>query len=300
MPKALTGIFGPVVTTFDETSGELASGAFRANIKAYMAAGLAGVLVAGSTGEAALLDEDERLRLTELARAIVPDDRWLLVGTGAESTRDCVRRTKDAAERGADAVLVLPPHYYGAAMTDDALWAHFSRVADESPVPVMLYNMPKYTHLQLGSKLVHALAEHPNIFGIKDSSGDTTQLRAYLEAQSDRFTVLTGHAGTVLDAIGYGARGAILAVALFAAPLVFDLMDAIARSDGVAASEFQARLRPIAKEIVAELGPPGIKVAMDLVGLAGGPPRAPLRPLGAGERERLSTLLGSAGLARVA
>ena len=300
MPKALTGIFGPVVTTFEETSGELASGSFRANIKAYMAAGLAGVLVAGSTGEAALLDEDERLRITELARALIPDDRWLLVGTGAESTRDCVRRTKDAAERGADAVLVLPPHYYGAAMTDDALWAHYSRVADESPVPVMLYNMPKYTHLQLGSKLVHALAEHPNIFGIKDSSGDTTQLRAYLEAQGDHFTVLTGHAGTLLDAIGYGARGAILAVALFAAPLVFDLMDAIARGDGVEATEIQARVRSIAKEIVAELGPPGIKVAMDLVGLAGGPPRAPLRPLGAGERERLATLLGSVGLARVA
>jgi 4-hydroxy-2-oxoglutarate aldolase len=300
MPKALTGIFGPVVTTFEETSGELASGAFRANIKAYMAAGLAGVLVAGSTGEAALLDEDERLRITELARALIPDDRWLLVGTGAEATRDCVRRTKDAAERGADAVLVLPPHYYGAAMTDDALWAHYSRVADESPVPVMLYNMPKYTHLQLGSKLVHALAEHPNIFGIKDSSGDTTQLRAYLEAQGEHFTVLTGHAGTLLDAIGYGARGAILAVALFAAPLVFDLMDAIARGDTVEATEIQARVRSIAKEIVAELGPPGIKVAMDLVGLAGGPPRAPLRPLGAGERERLATLLGSAGLARVA
>jgi 4-hydroxy-2-oxoglutarate aldolase len=300
MPKALTGIFGPVVTTFEETSGELASGAFRANIKAYMAAGLAGVLVAGSTGEAALLDEDERLRITELARALIPDDRWLLVGTGAESTRDCVRRTKDAAERGADAVLVLPPHYYGAAMTDDALWAHYSRVADESSIPVMLYNMPKYTHLQLGSKLVHALAEHPNIFGIKDSSGDSTQLRAYLEAQGDHFTVLTGHAGTLLDAIGYGARGAILAVALFAAPLVFDLMDAIARGDGVEATEIQARVRSIAKEIVAELGPPGIKVAMDLVGLAGGPPRAPLRPLGAGERERLATLLGSVGLARVA
>jgi 4-hydroxy-2-oxoglutarate aldolase len=300
MPKALTGIFGPVVTTFEETSGELASGAFRANIKAYMAAGLAGVLVAGSTGEAALLDEDERLRITELARALVPDDRGLLVGTGAAATRDCVRRTTDAAERGADAVLVVPPHYYGASMTEDALWAHYSRVADESPVPVMLYNIPKYTHLALGAKLVHALAEHPNIFGIKDSTGDMTQLRAYLEAQSEGFSVVTGHAGTVLDAIGYGARAGILAVALFAAPLVFDLMDAIARGDGVEATEMQARVRSIAKEIVAELGPPGIKVAMDLVGLTGGPPRAPLRPLGAGERERLATLLGSVGLARVA
>jgi 4-hydroxy-2-oxoglutarate aldolase len=300
MTKTLTGILGPVTTPFDEQSGELATGAFRANIKAHMASGLAGVLVAGTTGEAALLDDDERMRLTELARPLVPDDRWLLTGTGSESTRECVRRTKDAAERGADAVLVVPPHYFGASMTDDALWAHYSRVADESPVPVMLYNIPKFTHLQLGSKLVHALAEHPNIFGIKDSTGDMTQLRAYLEAQSDHFTVLTGHAGTVLDALGYGARGAILAVALFAAPLVFDLMDAISRGDGVSASEIQARVRPIAKEIVAELGPPGIKVAMDLVGLAGGVPRAPLRPLGAGERERVSTLLGAAGLARVA
>ncbi|MBA2683556.1 MAG: dihydrodipicolinate synthase family protein [Gemmatimonadaceae bacterium] len=300
MAKALTGIFGPVVTTFDDGSGDLAAGAFRANIRAHIAAGLAGVLIAGTTGEAALLDEDERLRLTELARPLVPDDRWLLVGTGSESTRECVRRTKDAAERGADAVLVVPPHYFGAAMTDDALWAHFSRVADESPVPVLLYNIPKFTHLQLGSKLVHALADHPNIAGIKDSTGDMTQLRAYIDAQSDTFTVLTGHAGTLLDAIGYGARGGMLAVALFAAPIVFDLMDAIARGDGVTASEIQARVRPLARDIVAELGPPGIKVAMDLVGLTGGAPRAPLRPLGAAERERVSTLLGAAGLARVA
>jgi 4-hydroxy-2-oxoglutarate aldolase len=300
MAKALTGIFGPVITPFDDASGELASGAFRANIKAHMASGLAGVLVAGTTGEAALLDEDERLRLTELARPLVSDDRWLITGTGAESTRECVRRTKDAAERGTDAVLVVPPHYFGSAMTEDALWAHYSRVADESPVPVLLYNIPKFTHLQLGSKLVEALASHPNIAGIKDSTGDMTQLRAYLDAQSDTFTVLTGHAGTLLDAIGYGARGGMLAVALFAAPIVFDLMDAIARGDGVSASEIQARVRPLARDIVAELGPPGVKVAMDLVGLTGGAPRAPLRPLGAAERERVSTLLGAAGLARVA
>ncbi len=300
MAKSLTGIFGPVVTPFDDASGDLAGGAFRANVKAHMASGLAGVLVAGTTGEAALLDEDERLRLTELARPLVSDDRWLIAGTGAESTRECVRRTKDASERGADAVLVVPPHYFGASMTEDALWAHYSRVADESPVPVLLYNIPKFTHLQLGSKLVEALANHPNIVGIKDSTGDMTQLRAYLDAQSDSFTVLTGHAGTLLDAMGYGARGAILAVALFAASIVFDLMDAIAHGDGVTASEIQARVRPLARDIVAELGPPGVKVAMDLVGLTGGAPRAPLRPLGAAERERVSTLLGAAGLARVA
>jgi len=300
MTKSLTGIFGPVVTTFEEQGGDLASGAFRANIKAHLAAGLAGVLVSGSTGEAALLDEDERLRLTELARPLVPTDRWLFTGTGAESTRECVRRTRNAAERGADAVLIVPPHYYGAAMTEDALWAHYSRIADESSVPVLLYNIPKYTHLSLAPSLVHALAEHPNIIGIKDSTGDIVQLRAYLEAQSDHFTVLTGHAGTVLEALASGARGAILAVALFAAPIVFDLYESRMSGDAERARDAQARLRPVSKEIVAELGPPGIKVAMDLVGLAGGVPRGPLRPLGAAERERVSTLLGAAGLARVA
>ena len=300
MTKSLTGVFGPVVTTFEEPGGDLASGAFRANIKAHISAGLAGVLVAGSTGEAALLDEDERLRLTELARPLVPSDRWLFTGTGAESTRECVRRTRNAADRGTDAVLVVPPHYYGSAMTEDALWAHYSRIADESPVPVLLYNIPKYTHLSLAPSLVHALAEHPNIIGIKDSTGDIVQLRAYLEAQSDHFTVLTGHAGTVLEALTCGASGAILAVALFAAPIVFELLAALTSGDAERARDAQARLRPVSKEIVAELGPPGIKVAMDLVGLAGGVPRAPLRPLGAAERERVSTLLGAAGLARVA
>ena len=300
MTKSLTGVFAPVVTTFEDSGGELASGAFRSNIKAHMAAGLSGVLVAGSTGEAALLDDDERMRLTELARPLVPADRWLFAGTGAESTRECVRRTQNAAERGADAVLVVAPHYYGAAMTEDALWAHYSRVADSSTIPVLLYNIPKYTHLSLAPSLVHALAEHPNIIGIKDSTGDTGLVRSYLEAQSDSFTVLTGHAGTVLDAMTFGARGAILAVALFAAPLVFELVHAMAGGNTAAARDAQARLRPVAKEIVAELGPPGIKVAMDLVGLSGGVPRGPLRPLGAAERERVSTLLGAAGLARVA
>lgn len=300
MTKSLTGVFGPVVTTFEDSGGDLASNAFRSNIKAHIAEGLAGVLVAGSTGEAALLDEDERLRLTELARAVVPTDRWLLAGTGAESTRECVRRTRNAVDRGADAVLVVPPHYYGPAMTEDALWAHYSRVADESAVPVLLYNIPKYTHLSLAPSLVHALAEHPNIVGIKDSTGDMTLLRAYLEAQSEHFTVLTGHAGTVLEALTHGARGAILAAALFAAPIAFDIVEGLAAGNADRAREAQARLRSLAKEIVAGLGPPGIKVAMDLVGLVGGVPRAPLRPLGAGERERVATLLGAAGLARVA
>ena len=172
MTKALGGIMGPVVTTFDEATGDLAAVPFRANIRAHVNAGLTGIIVAGSTGEAALLEEHERHRLLEWARPIVPDERWLIAGVGGESTRVTVRRAREAAERGADAVLVVAPHYYGAQMTPEALAAHFRRVADESPLPLVLYNIPKYVHFPLAPGLVHELAGHDNVIGIKDSSGD--------------------------------------------------------------------------------------------------------------------------------
>ena len=120
--------------------------AFAANVRAHLAAGLHGVVVTGSTGEAALLDEDERAHLVDLARDATPHDRTLLVGTGAESTRAVIARNRMAAERGADGVLVVAPHYYGDAMTADALRDHYERIADASPVPVLLYTIPKYMH----------------------------------------------------------------------------------------------------------------------------------------------------------
>jgi 4-hydroxy-2-oxoglutarate aldolase len=199
----LSGILSPVVSTFRDTD-VLDLDAFAANSRAHLAAGVHGVVVAGSTGEAALLDEDERERLVAMARAVVPDDRWLLAGTGAESTRACVRRCRAAAAQGADAVLVVAPHYYTAAMTPAALREYFRRVADESPLPVVLYNIPKYTHFTLSPELVAELAGHQNIVGIKDSSGDLALLGGYLAAQSAGFSVLTGNAGIVHEALRAG------------------------------------------------------------------------------------------------
>ncbi|MBX6333648.1 MAG: dihydrodipicolinate synthase family protein, partial [Gemmatimonadaceae bacterium] len=220
---SLGGVIAPVVTPFDAERDEIRGDAFRANLRAHLAQGLAGVLVTGSTGEAALLDDTERRQLVEWARAVVPEDRWLLAGVGSESTRQTIARARDAAERGADAVLVVAPHYYGPAMTTDALAAHYRRVADASPVPVLLYNIPKYMHFALSPELVHALAAHGNIVGIKDSAGDLERLGGYLEAQSAHFTVLTGHAGTVYAALEMGAKGGILAVSLFAGALTLEL-----------------------------------------------------------------------------
>ena len=300
MTKKLAGVLGPVVTTFDEATGDVTAIPFRANVRAHLDAGLTGVVVAGSTGEAALLEEHERLRLVEWARAVVPDERWLIVGIGGESTRLTVRRAQEAAERGADAALVVAPHYYGAQMTPEALATHFRRLADESPLPVILYNIPKYVHFPLAPGLVHELATHENVVGIKDSSGDLAQLGAYLDAQSERFTVLTGSGSGLYPAMEMGARGGILAVGLFAAPISVSLWRAFTSGDMTAAGRAQERLVPLARTIVGELGVAGVKAALDFVGLAGGPTRPPLLPLRTRDRERVAELLRAAGLARAA
>lgn len=293
MSLRLEGVLGPVVTTFRRRTEELDLEAFARNVKAHFAAGLSGVVACGSTGEAALLTEEERLQLLEVARREVSGGRLLLMGTGAESTRLTLRRCREAQTVGADAVLVVAPHYYANAMTAPALRAHFRGVADDSPLPVVLYNIPKYVHFSLPPELVGELAQHPNVIGIKDSSGDLALLGQYLEAQSASFTVLTGNGGTFHPALAAGARGGILAVALFAAEMSVAIWDAHRNGQRETGESLQARLKPAAVEVVGQLGVPGVKAAMDVVGLSGGPVRGPLLDLDAAGRARVSALVDS-------
>jgi 4-hydroxy-2-oxoglutarate aldolase len=293
---ALDGILAPVVTPFDQ-DGAVDDDAFTANVRAHLDAGLHGVVVAGSTGEAALLDESERERLVALARDEVPRGRTLLVGTGAESTRAVIARNRMAASHGADGVLVVAPHYYGDAMTADALRDHYRRIADASPIPVLLYTIPKYMHFALAADVVAELAQHENIVGMKDSSGDAALLRGYLPAQSTSFKVLTGSGSLLNDALGLGAHGAILAVALFAPALALDVLRSARGPTAADAAAAQARLTPLAARIVGGMGVAGVKAALDAVGLHGGAPRPPLRSLGAPARETLHTLMQTAELA---
>jgi len=297
MMNQLRGVFAPVITTFYPQTGELDLASFAANIRSHLAAGLHGIVVTGSTGEATLLDSNERAAMVDAAREMVPSDKTLIVGTGAESTRTCLELTRDAASRGADAVLVVAPHYYGTAMTTPALSKHYRRIADESPVPVVLYNIPKYMHFSLAPGLVSELSLHQNIVGIKDSSGDLSLLASYLNAESESFAVLTGNAGTFLGALRAGAHGGILAVALFAAAMSLDVYEAALRGDDAAADAAQARLTPLGAKIVGEMGVAGVKAAMDRVGLLGGPVRSPLLPLDEARRALVAELLRSAELA---
>jgi len=290
----LRGVLAPVVTPFDAGTGELDRAGFERNLRAHTSAGLTGVIVAGSTGEAPLLDEAERGALVASARAVLPPDRLVIAGAGAESTRTAVRLATQAAGEGADALIVVAPHYYGDAMTAAALLAHYRRIADESPVPVVLYNIPKYMHFALPPAVVAELALHANVIGIKDSSGDLELLTAYLAAQSDDFRVLTGNGASFAQALERGAAGGILAVSTFAPGLALEVYESSRRGDRRAALAGQARLGPLAVQIVGEMGVPGVKAALDYVGLVGGVPRLPLQPLGVADRERVETLLRTA------
>lgn len=295
MMQPPSGVLAPVVTTFYE-GGDIDLASFAANIRAHLTAGMHGVVVTGSTGEAALLDFDERSALVDTAREMVPSDRLLLVGTGAESTRTCIKLTRDAASHGADGVLVVAPHYYGAAMTEPALSRHYRAVADASPVPVMLYNIPKYMHFALSQALVSELSRHENVIGIKDSSGNRELFAEYIQVQSPRFSVLTGNAQMWHHALTVGSRGGILAVALFATTLAMEIYDAEQRGHRDAATAAQARLTPLGARIVGEMGVAGVKAAMDRVGLFGGPVRSPLLPLDHDQRVSVDELLSVAEL----
>jgi 4-hydroxy-2-oxoglutarate aldolase len=287
----LQGVIAPVISTFEPGTENVDIASFISNLNAHMQAGLHGVVVCGSTGEAALLTEDERRVLCEAARGVVPRSKVLLMGAGAESTRLTIRRCVDAKAAGADAALVVAPHYYSNAMNREALRVHYRAVADESPLPVVLYNIPKYMHFALPAELVAELAKHPNVIGIKDSSGDINMLKGFLAAQSDSFTVLTGNGGTFVPALEAGARGGILAVSLFAPALSLQMYDAFNGGDIGTATEAQATMKPLAVTIVAELGVAGVKTACDVVGLHGGPVRRPLVDLDEAAEQRVRELL---------
>ncbi|HXY70526.1 MAG TPA: dihydrodipicolinate synthase family protein [Gemmatimonadales bacterium] len=293
--EALHGVLAPVTTPFDAQTGDVAPVVLRSTARELLARGLHGIVVSGSTGEGPLLDGEEQARLVEWLRDVVPEDRWLVAGTGAESTRATIRATERAAAAGADAALVRPPAYFGPSLSPAALVGHFLRVADASPIPLLVYNIPKHTHVMLQDGVLRSLAEHERVVGFKDSSGDLKLLAAY-RAAAPRLRALVGTGSLFYPALEMGADGGILAVACFAAETCATLYRAFRADDRRAAGAEQERLVPLAREIVGELGVPGVKAAMDLVGLAGGPVRPPLVPLDARQKARVADLLARAGL----
>lgn len=293
----LRGVFAPATTPFDPVTGEADAVAMRANLRRWLEVPLAGVLLFGSTGEGPLLDEDEKARLIDATREVVDGGRLLLAGTGAESTRATIRATKAVAAAGADAVLVQPPSYFRPMMTPEALRDHFTAVADASPVPVLLYQVPpRFSTVELPAGLVGELARHPNVVGIKDSHGDLKTIAALVDACGRNAQVLAGSGGVLYGSMEAGAVGGILAVSLLVPAECAALAQAFAEGRHADAGRLQERVAPLHRSIVAEMGAPGIKAAMDDLGMHGGAPRPPLKPLRPKDRAKVREALAAAGL----
>jgi 4-hydroxy-2-oxoglutarate aldolase len=292
----LNGVLLPVTTPFQPQNFDLDAEAFTTNLRKWAEHPIAGVVVGGSTGEAPLLELQELVRLVDIGRSALPADVLLVAGTGQESTRSTVSACRMVAERGAEVVLVRPPSYYRAQMTPEALREHFLEVADRSPVPVILYHVPKFVPVDLVPDLVGRLVEHPNIVGIKDSSGDLKNLGALTEACADRASVLVGSGSHLYAGLELGVTGGILAVALIAPGESCAVVEAWRAGRAMEAGRAQETLGPLNRAVVGATGVPGIKHALDLLGYRGGDPRPPLLPPPADVGEKVRTALARAAL----
>jgi 4-hydroxy-2-oxoglutarate aldolase len=280
------------VTPFT-AEGALDVRAFEGNLERYAEQDLGGYLVLGSNGEAASLEESEKLALIAAARRRA-GRRLLLAGTGLESTAATIALTRKAADLGADAALVLTPSYYKAQMRSEVLKRHFEAVADASPIPVLVYSVPAFTGLVLPTDLPAAVSGHPRIVGVKESSGDLGLMGRILQSVPPSFTVACGNAPVLYPALCLGAPAGILAVACCAPAPAAALFRAFEAGDHALARRLQQALTPLATAVTATYGVPGLKLAVDLAGYGGGFPRGPLLPAPASIREEMTALLARA------
>jgi 4-hydroxy-2-oxoglutarate aldolase len=285
-----SGIIPPLTTPF-ASDGSVSLADLKHNIQQYNRTHLAGYVVLGSTGESVLLTNEERERIFVTAKEAAAEEKKLIAGTGAESTAETIVRTKRAAELGYDAALVKTPHYYKPAYKPDVLIAHYRHVADASPIPLLLYSVPQFTGIALEPPEIAALAEHPNIIGIKDSSGNVQRVAETIATVPDGFQVLVGSASTVYPCLAIGARGAILALACALPEKCAMLFELFRQGQHEKARELQSVLVRASKLIVSEGGIAGVKFVMDQRGYRGGIPRLPLQPLSSEQKTRVSEFL---------
>ena len=291
----LAGLLLPFPTPFDAT-GATDFPALRTNLTRWNKLGISGYVALGSTGERVHLTESEARAVVIAARELVSADKLFVVGVGQHSTRATIAEARQAANEGADAVLVSVPHFYRAAMTQPALAQHFRAVAEASPVPVLLYHLPQNTGIALTPQSVGELSAHDNIIGIKDSSGDILNLSEIARLVTPQFIVLTGHGGALYAALCTGARGAILAVSCAVPEYVLRLIQTVHEGQHEKAVALQQHLTPLANAVTARYGVGGLKAAMETLGYAGGGRvRAPLAPASEEARAEIGRLLQKVG-----
>lgn len=294
MSLNLNGIIAAVPTPFDE-DGNVAHEQLISNLRKWNETDLLGYLILGSTGEFPHLTRDEKLEIIDTVRGNIPTEKLLLVGTSELSTRHTIEMTNKAADRGADGAVVVTPFYYKKLLDDEHLAAHYRRVADNSRIPVLIYLIPQFSGVYLMPETVSELAAHPNIVGLKDSSGDLQSLQdLFRELGAKEFSVLLGSPKLLVDGLSAGAAGAILAVANIAPRTCLEIERAYKWGSRERAERLQARLSELAR-VTTLPGIGHLKAAMDMVGLYGYLPRSPLPAPTAEETEQIERALAASG-----
>jgi len=294
MAHRFHGIYAALTTPFIE--GDVALDEFKAGIRRYNAFGLEGYVVLGSTAENVSLSDDESADLVRAARETAAPGKRIIVGTARESTKLTIDFTRRMADLGAEAALVRTPGYYKSRLDAEALRRHFTAVADASPIPILLYNIPQNTGVAIDSPLVVELSRHPNIAGIKDSSGNLAAVSEVVPKADRDFDFILGAGSIVLPALLMGASGAILAVANAAPALCVELYREFERGHIEEARKIQEALVPLNRAVVPVYGIAGLKCSLDLQGYFGGLPRLPLLPVSDKGKAEIETLLKNLGL----
>ncbi|SHI25560.1 dihydrodipicolinate synthase family protein [Desulfosporosinus lacus] len=288
----LQGIYAPIPSTFQ--NGELAFDKLAHNMTYWLESKLAGIVVLGSNGEFIVLSPEEKRKSISAVCKLSNGKKPVIAGTGCESTKETIELTKYAAQAGAVAALVLSPNYYKRAMTDELNKKFYIEVADESPIPIILYNMPGNSGINLSSKLVAELAKHPNIIGVKDSGGNIVQIAEIINATSSEFAVFAGSASFLYPSLALGAAGGTLALANVLPNECAEIHELVLAGKHHQAKELQLRLLDINQAVTARWGVAGLKASLEMQGLYGGEPRRPLVPLGEQERKELAVILEKA------
>ncbi len=287
----IKGVIPPMITPFDE-KGEVDYDKHVKNMEKWNEYDLAGYLVLGSNSETPYLNEEEKLKLVELTVKHKKEDRIVLAGTGLESTKATIDLTNKVADLGADAALILTPFYYSGKMNDEALINYFTEVADNVKIPVLIYNVTKFTHINISPYAVGVLSKHPNITGMKDSSGSITQLVEYKSViDESKFNLLVGTASAWYPALTIGIDGAIMALANCCPKECIEVQEYYEKGDWEKSREIYERIYPVNKAVTATYGVAGLKYACNLLGFEGGYVRKPLLELKEEEKTKVREIL---------
>ncbi|MGZ3515424.1 MAG: dihydrodipicolinate synthase family protein [Thermodesulfobacteriota bacterium] len=284
----LSGVMPPITTPFQ--NGNLALDKLKNNFQKWNKTGLSGYLVLGSNGEAVYLSEEEKIKVVETSRESIPKSKIMMVGTGMESTQETIRFTNQVARMDGDCALVVTPSYFKGSMKPQILYDHFIAVAESSRIGILIYNVPQFTGINLDPEWVAKLSEHPNIIGVKDSSGNIGQLSEIIHLSKKGFAVFVGSAPVLFPALCVGASGGILAVANAVPQECVRIQNLFDKGKMKEAKELQNRLTPLALAVTTRHGIGGLKIAMDLTGYFGGNPRSPLKRPGKEVEEELKKL----------